>query len=244
MTRRPHLKAAEVDGPRRRLASAGIGVGDRVGVRLLVFGGEPCPPERVERLVTEGREVWNTYGPTEATVVACVALLTCDRPVMIGLPLDCWDLAVVDGAGAPVAMGGSGQLVIGGVGLARYVDRDKDTEKYGPLESLGWQRAYRTGDLVRAEPDGLVFLGRNDERVKIGGRRIELGEVDAALCALPGVSGAAAAVRTAHGGNSLLVGYVVTRDGWDRAKAVERLRTQLPAALVPDGLQPTAPATG
>ncbi|WP_330318933.1 Pls/PosA family non-ribosomal peptide synthetase [Streptomyces platensis] len=202
-------------------------------VRLLVFGGEPCPPELVERLVTEGREVWNTYGPTEATVVACAALLTRNGPVMIGLPLDGWDLTVVDTAGAPVTMGGSGQLVIGGVGLARYLDRDKDTEKYGPLESLGWQRAYRTGDLVRAEPDGLVFLGRNDEQVKLGGRRIELGEVDAALCALPGVSGAAAAVRTARGGNSLLVGYVVTRDSWDRAKAVERLRAQLPAALVP-----------
>lgn len=202
-------------------------------VRLLVFGGEPCPPELVERLVTEGREVWNTYGPTEATVVTCAALLTGEGAVRIGLPLDGWELAVVDEAGAPVAMGGSGQLVIGGVGLARYLDRDKDAEKYGPLESLGWQRAYRSGDLVRADPEGLVFLGRDDEQVKLGGRRIELGEVDAALQALPGVSGAAAAVRTARGGNPLLVGYVVPEDGWNRTKAVERLRAQLPAALVP-----------
>ncbi|MFK0263152.1 Pls/PosA family non-ribosomal peptide synthetase [Streptomyces angustmyceticus] len=202
-------------------------------VRLLVFGGEPCPPELVERLITEGREVWNTYGPTEATVVTCAALLTGEGPVRIGLPLDGWELAVVDGAGAPVAMGGSGQLVIGGAGLARYLDRDNDAEKYGPLKSLGWPRAYRTGDLVRAEPDGLVFLGRDDEQIKLGGRRIELGEVDAALQALPGVSGAAAAVRTARGGNPLLVGYVVTQDGWDRTKSVERLRAQLPAALVP-----------
>ncbi|MCR8576343.1 Pls/PosA family non-ribosomal peptide synthetase [Streptomyces sp. Isolate_219] len=202
-------------------------------VRLLVFGGEPCPPELVERLVTEGREVWNTYGPTEATVVTCASLLTGEGPVRIGLPLDGWDLAVVDRAGAPVAMGGSGELVIGGAGLARYLDCDKDAEKYGPLASLGWPRAYRTGDLVRAEPNGLVFLGRDDEQIKLGGRRIELGEVDAALQALPGVSGAAAAVRTARGGNPLLVGYVVTQDGWDRTKAVERLRAQLPAALVP-----------
>ncbi|MFB6439839.1 Pls/PosA family non-ribosomal peptide synthetase [Streptomyces sp. NPDC056411] len=202
-------------------------------VRLLVFGGEPCPPELVERLVTEGREVWNTYGPTEATVVTCAALLTGRGPVRIGLPLDGWDLAVVDDAGAPVAMGGSGQLVIGGAGLARYLDREQDAEKYAPLESLDWHRAYRSGDLVRAEPDGLVFLGRDDEQVKIGGRRIELGEVDAALQALPGVSGAAAAVRTTRGGNQLLVGYVVTQDGWDRARAVERLRAQLPAPLVP-----------
>ncbi|MFG2824977.1 Pls/PosA family non-ribosomal peptide synthetase [Kitasatospora sp. NPDC048365] len=202
-------------------------------VRLLIFGGEACPPELVERLVTEGREVWNTYGPTEATVVACGSLMTGEGPVRIGLPLDGWELAVVDEAGEPVPMGGSGQLVIGGVGLARYLDPVKDAEKYAPLESLGWERAYRSGDLVRAEPAGLVFLGRGDEQIKLGGRRIELGEVDAALQALPGVAGAAAAVRTARGGNQLLVGYLVTQDGFDRDAAVERLRAELPAALVP-----------
>ncbi|MGZ9935717.1 Pls/PosA family non-ribosomal peptide synthetase [Streptomyces sp. NC-S4] len=202
-------------------------------VRLLIFGGEACPPELTQRLVTEGREVWNTYGPTEATVVACAALLTGEEPIRIGLPLNGWELAVVDESGEPVPMGGSGQLVIGGVGLARYLDPDKDAEKYAPLESLGWQRAYRSGDLVRAEPEGLVFLGRADEQIKLGGRRIELGEVDAALQALPGVAGAAAAVRTARSGNQLLVGYLVTQDGWDHAAAVTRLRAELPAALVP-----------
>ncbi|MGR4880780.1 Pls/PosA family non-ribosomal peptide synthetase [Streptomyces sp. LARHCF249] len=202
-------------------------------VRLLIFGGEACPPELTQRLVTEGREVWNTYGPTEATVVACAALLTGEEPIRIGLPLNGWELAVVDESGEPVPMGGSGQLVIGGVGLARYLDPRKDAEKYAPLESLGWQRAYRSGDLVRAEPEGLVFLGRGDEQIKLGGRRIELGEVDAALQALPGVAGAAAAVRTARSGNQLLVGYLVTQEGWDHAAAVERLRAELPAALVP-----------
>ncbi|MGW1054007.1 Pls/PosA family non-ribosomal peptide synthetase [Streptomyces sp. NPDC002521] len=202
-------------------------------VRLLIFGGEACPPELAQRLVTEGREVWNTYGPTEATVVACAALLTGEEPIRIGLPLGGWELAVVDDAGEPVAMGGSGQLVIGGVGLARYLDAEKDAEKYAPLESLGWERAYRSGDLVKADPEGLVFLGRADEQIKLGGRRIELGEVDAALQALPGVAGAAAAVRTARSGNQLLVGYVVTQDGWDHAAAVEKLRAALPAALVP-----------
>lgn len=202
-------------------------------VRLLIFGGEACPPELAQRLVTEGREVWNTYGPTEATVVACASLMTGQEPIRIGLPLDGWELAVVDEAGEPVPMGGSGQLVIGGVGLARYLDAEKDAEKYAPLESLGWERAYRSGDLVKAEPEGLVFLGRADEQIKLGGRRIELGEVDAALQALPGVAGAAAAVRTARSGNQLLVGYVVTQDGWDHATAVEKLRAELPAALVP-----------
>ncbi|KUN20647.1 amino acid adenylation protein [Streptomyces antibioticus] len=202
-------------------------------VRLLIFGGEACPPELAQRLVTEGREVWNTYGPTEATVVACAALMTGEEPIRIGLPLRGWELAVVDEAGEPVPMGASGQLVIGGVGLARYLDAEKDAEKYAPLKSLGWERAYRSGDLVKAEPEGLVFLGRADEQVKLGGRRIELGEVDAALQALPGVAGAAAAVRTARSGNQLLVGYVVTQDGWDQATAVEKLRAELPAALVP-----------
>ncbi|MFE7030730.1 Pls/PosA family non-ribosomal peptide synthetase [Streptomyces sp. NPDC057621] len=225
-------------------------------VRLLIFGGEACPPELVQRLVTEGREVWNTYGPTEATVVACASLMTGEEPIRIGLPLDGWELAVVDEAGNPVPMGGSGQLVIGGVGLARYLDPEKDAEKYAPLESLGWERAYRSGDLVKAEPEGLIFLGRADEQIKLGGRRIELGEVDTALQGLPGVAGAAAAVRTARGGNQLLVGYVVLQDevqekiqdevregevqegggeggGWDHAAAVERLRAELPAALVP-----------
>ncbi|MFJ7266741.1 Pls/PosA family non-ribosomal peptide synthetase [Streptomyces sp. NPDC099050] len=202
-------------------------------VRLLIFGGEACPPELTQRLVTEGREVWNTYGPTEATVVACASLLTGEEPIRIGLPLNGWELAVVDESGEPVPMGGSGQLVIGGVGLARYLDPEKDAEKYAPLKSLGWERAYRSGDLVRAEPEGLVFLGRGDEQIKLGGRRIELGEVDAALQALPGVAGAAAAVRTARSGNQLLVGYLVTQDGWDHAAAVTRLRSELPAALVP-----------
>ncbi|WP_280697511.1 Pls/PosA family non-ribosomal peptide synthetase [Kitasatospora sp. GP82] len=202
-------------------------------VRLLIFGGEACPPELAERLVTEGREAWNTYGPTEATVVACASQLTGEGPVRIGLPLDGWELAVIDEAGQPVPMGGSGQLVIGGVGLARYLDPDKDAEKYAPLDSLGWQRAYRSGDLVRAEPEGLLFLGRGDEQIKLGGRRIELGEVDAALQELPRVAGAAAAVRTARSGNQLLVGYLVVQDGWDRTAAVERLRAELPAALVP-----------
>ncbi|WP_042398667.1 Pls/PosA family non-ribosomal peptide synthetase [Streptacidiphilus carbonis] len=206
-------------------------------VRLLIFGGEACPPELAERLATEGREVWNTYGPTEATVVACAAPLTGEAPVRIGLPLDGWELAVVDEQGQVVGMGESGQLVIGGVGLARYLDPEKDAEKYAPLESVGWERAYRSGDLVLAQPEGLVFLGRADEQIKLGGRRIELGEVDAVLQALPGVSGAAAAVRTARSGNQLLVGYLVTDQSaeqpFDQEAAVRQLRAELPAAMVP-----------
>ncbi|MEV6832831.1 Pls/PosA family non-ribosomal peptide synthetase [Amycolatopsis sp. NPDC051102] len=203
-------------------------------VRLLIFGGEACPPELAERVAVEGREVWNTYGPTEATVVACAAQLTGEGPVRIGLPLVGWQLAVVNDEGEPVAMGETGELVIGGVGLARYLDAEKDAEKFAPLPSLGWQRAYRSGDMVRAEEEGLLFLGRLDEQVKLGGRRIELGEVDAALQALPGVQGAAAAIRRTKAGNQVLVGYVVPgTEPFDLDQAATRLREHLPAALVP-----------
>ena len=203
-------------------------------VRLLIFGGEACPPELAERLAVGGREVWNTYGPTEATVVACAAPLDGTPPVRIGLPLAGWDLAVVGPDDQPVAEGEVGELVIGGVGLARYLDPAKDAEKYAPMTTLGWERAYRSGDLVRLDPDGLIFMGRADDQVKVGGRRIELGEIDNALQHLPGVSGAAAAVRKSAAGNSLLVGYLVSADpDFDLARARDELSRALPAAMVP-----------
>ena len=202
-------------------------------VRLLILGGEACPPDLGARLVTPGREVWNTYGPTEATVVACGAKLTGQPPIRIGLPLDGWDLAVVDPAGHPVGPGETGELIIGGVGLARYLDPAKDAEKYAPLPSLGWDRAYRSGDLVVNDDAGLLFVGRADDQVKVGGRRIELGEIDNALLDLPGVSGAAAAVRRTGSGSQLLVGYLATDAGFDPHAALATLRERLPAPLVP-----------
>ena len=202
-------------------------------VRLLIMGGEACPLEIGVRLARPGRELWNTYGPTEATVVACGAPLTAEGPVRIGLPLDGWDLAVVDQHGVHVAPGEIGELIIGGVGLARYLDPAKDAEKYAPFPTLGWERAYRSGDLVAYDEEGLVFAGRGDDQVKLGGRRIELGEVDNALLALPHVVSAAAAVRTSRAGNQLLVGYVTVAGEFDASAAMEHLRTTLPAALVP-----------
>ena len=203
-------------------------------VRLLIFGGEACPPDLAGRLAVDGREVWNSYGPTEATVVSCGAQLSADTPVSIGLPLPGWDLAVIDAAGDPVEVGEVGELVIGGVGLARYLDPAKDAEKYAPIPALGWPRAYRSGDLVRLEPDGLYFQGRADDQVKVGGRRIELGEVDAALVHLPGVSGGAAAVRKTSSGTPVLVGYIASTDpSFDLITAREHLAGALPAALVP-----------
>ena len=202
-------------------------------VRLLIMGGEACPPELAARLQAPGREVWNTYGPTEATVVACGAMLDGSAPVRIGLPLAGWDLAVVDQDGVPVPEGGSGELIIGGVGLARYLDPAKDAEKYAPMPTLGWERAYRSGDVVRNDPLGLVFAGRADDQIKLGGRRIELGEIDEQLLRVPGVVSAAAAVRSTRAGNKLLVGYLTVADDYDAALARDLLRERMPAALVP-----------
>ena len=91
--------------------------------------------------------------------------------------------------GSRVSAGEVGELVIGGVGLARYLDPAKDAERFSAAPGLGWDRAYRSGDLVQLEQDGLLFVGRADDQVKLGGRRIELGEVDDALRALPGRGG-------------------------------------------------------
>src|SRR6201996_2023271 len=96
-------------------------------VRLLVLGGEACPPPLAEWLARDGTEVWNTYGPTEATVVSCAAQLCGGEPVRIGLPLDGWRFAVADPAtGQPVSWGEVGELVIGGAGVARYLDQERD----------------------------------------------------------------------------------------------------------------------
>ena len=204
-------------------------------VRLLIFGGEACPTELADRLAVGRREVWNTYGPTETTVVACAARLKAGKVVRIGVPLDGWDLAVVDKDHHRVPEGEVGELIIGGVGLARYLDETMSVERFASMPSLGWQRAYRSGDLVRAEREGLVFVGRADDQVKIGGRRIELGEVDAALLGLEGVAAAAAALRVTAAGNRVLVGYLRLLRGavLDRQAAVGALRASLPAALVP-----------
>lgn len=202
-------------------------------VRMLIMGGEACPPELAARLQHPGREVWNTYGPTEATVVACGALLDGSEPVRIGLPLAGWDLAVVDAEGNPVGEGEQGELIIGGVGLARYLDPEKDAAAYAPMPTLGWDRAYRSGDVVRNDPLGLVFAGRADDQVKVGGRRIELGELDDQLLRLPGVVSAAAAVRSTRSGNKLLVGYLTVDAAYDATVAGDLLRERLPAALVP-----------
>lgn len=208
------------------------------GVRLLILGGEALPETLAHRLA-ERCETWNTYGPTEATVVTTACRVLPGAPVTIGHPLDGWLTAVVDEDGRPVPDGVAGELVIGGVGLGRYLDADLDRERYGAAPHLGWSRAYRSGDLVKQTAEGLAFLGRRDDQVKIGGRRIELGEVDAHLASSPGVAAAAAAVRRTEAGNTVLVGYVLAEPGAAldplavRQHVMERLSGRIAPVVVP-----------
>ncbi len=204
-------------------------------VRLLIFGGEACPLELTKHLVRPGREVWNTYGPTETTVIASGAILTGEDPVRIGLPVPGWELTVEDSEGQPVAWGETGELIVGGVGLGRYLDPAKDAEMYAPLPSLGWDRAYRTGDVVRADQEGLVFAGRADDQVKVSGRRLELGEIDDHMSRVPGVRAGACAVHSTPGGSSVIAGYLVAESegSVDLAQARVWLSERLPGQLVP-----------
>lgn len=216
------------------------------GIRLLVLGGEACPAELADRLSRTCAEVWNTYGPTETTVVASAARLGPGRPVRIGLPLAGWDLAVVDPtSGDPVAWGGTGELVIGGVGVARYLDAEKDADRFGPVPTLGWDRAYRSGDLVQADPAGLRHLGRADSQVKIRGYRIKLTEIESVLLQLPGVAQAAVGTHEPQPGLVELVGYYSLADGGSTGRTADldvqsvrdELRGRLPAHMVPTHLQ-------
>lgn len=206
-------------------------------VRLLIFGGEALPKELVNRLVAPGRELWNTYGPTETTVICSghqMGALEDGDPVRIGRPTPGWELAVIDPeTEQPVRWGQSGELVVSGVGLGRYLDPVKDAEKYAPIPSLGWDRAYRTGDLVVADPEGLIFAGRTDDQIKFGGRRMELGEIDRALASTPGVSAAAAAKQTTSAGSDVIVGYIVADREIDLAAVRAHLSQVLPGGIAP-----------
>lgn len=206
-------------------------------VRLLIFGGEALPKGLINRLAAPGRELWNTYGPTETTVICSGQLMQTlgdEDPVRIGRATPGWQLAVVDPeSGEPVCWGETGELIVTGVGLGRYLDAAKDAEAYASLPALGWERAYRTGDLVVAEREGLIFSGRTDDQIKFGGRRMELGEIDRALASTPGVSAAAAAKQKTAAGSDVIVGYIVAEGPLELADVRSHLSTVLPGGIAP-----------
>ncbi|MFB3891985.1 MAG: Pls/PosA family non-ribosomal peptide synthetase [Phycisphaerae bacterium] len=221
---------------------------DVPALRILILGGESCPPDLVRRWHRPGRRVFNTYGPTEATVIATYTLCEPDRPLTIGRPVPNYRLYILDDRLQSVPLGESGELCIGGVGLSRgYLGRDDLTAKVFCDDPFAagepHARLYRTGDLARFTPDGEIeYLGRMDTQVKIRGFRVELSEIESVLMQHPDIQTAVAAVRQERDIQQL-VGYVIPRDGrsvgdgaCDKLRAW--LRTRLPAYMVPSILEP------
>ncbi|OWK35064.1 Pls/PosA family non-ribosomal peptide synthetase [Fimbriiglobus ruber] len=223
-------------------------VGDLPTVRILILGGEACPQELVHRWAAPARTLFNTYGPTEATVIATAAVCEPGKPITIGRAIPGYVVYLLDEAGQPVPPGTPGEIFIGGVGVARgYVGRDDLTrERFvaNPFAEPGSSadRLYRSGDLARLTVDGeLEFLGRCDSQVKLRGYRIELAEVEAAILAVPGVRAAAATVHTAEKRLPTLVGYVVTTGGAIPEDVIRaHLRERLPAYMIPALFEPIA----
>src|SRR5579871_94640 len=211
-------------------------------VKLLVLGGEACPPELVARWATPGRRMLNTYGPTEATVVATAAECIAGKPVVIGNPLPGYEAFILDEELRPVARGECGELYIGGEGVARgYLNRPELTAERvipNPIAVVlrAPDRLYRTFDLVRQDEIGsLQFIGRADGQIKIRGFRIELSEIEAVLMEHPAIR-AAAVNLVEFGPQKDLAGYVVlgsSTDDLDRDSVAELLRNRLPDYMVP-----------
>ncbi|MBZ4377478.1 non-ribosomal peptide synthetase, partial [Corallococcus sp. AS-1-6] len=212
-------------------------------VRTVISGGDALPEDVVARWAP-GRRLLNTYGPTEATVVATLGEVVADGTVpSIGKPLANVRVYVLDPQGQPVPVGVRGELHIGGVGVARgYAGRPGLTaERFVPDAFSGEEgaRLYRTGDVVRWRADGrLDFVGRLDSQVKVRGFRIELGEVEAALTRQPGVSEAVVLVW-GDGADRRLVGYVVAKEGHSLDVDTLRagLRQGIPEYMVPSALR-------
>jgi amino acid adenylation domain-containing protein len=209
-------------------------------IRLFI-GGEPVPErtwQEVGTAIADGLiEAANLYGPTECTVDATAAWISGDSP-HIGRALPGARTHVLRPDLKPVSEPGeAGELYIGGAGLARgYVDRPALTaERFvaDPFAADG-SRLYRTGDHVRRRPDGtLEFLGRVDGQVKVRGYRVELGEVEAAIAAYPGVTAAVAAVRTDAASDGQLAGYYVAAAPVPAEALREHCLARLPEFMVP-----------
>ncbi|WP_329065329.1 amino acid adenylation domain-containing protein [Streptomyces sp. NBC_01429] len=208
------------------------------GVRTVIIGGEAALPERADRwreAVGTSVALFNTYGPTEATVVATVASLhdTALAPgdVPIGLPLPGTRAAVVDGElyllGENLALGYRG-------------GRAPDQSRFAPLGRLpGSPRAYRTGDLVRFGNDGqLRFVGRADTEFKISGHRVHPAEIETVLLTHPRIREAAVVGQLLPDGTRRLVAHLVTEDPPPSAAEIrDHARERLPAAVIPSAIE-------
>ncbi len=221
-------------------------------LRRVFCSGEALPTELCrewERLT--GAPLHNLYGPTEAAVdvswyPACgpeLAAVT-GSSVPIGWPVWNTGLRILDAAMRPVPPGVAGDLYLTGIQLAQgYLGRpDLTASRFIADPFAPGERMYRTGDVARWLANGAVeYLGRSDDQLKIRGQRIELGEIDRAMSALPDVAQAVSHAcvfnqAAATGGDARqLVGYLVSDSGLplDTAALKARLAEQLPPHMVP-----------
>ncbi|AZM91704.1 non-ribosomal peptide synthetase [Streptomyces sp. W1SF4] len=223
---------------------------DAGALRLIFSAGEPLHAELCRTLaeLAPRAEIWNTYGPTEASVDVTEHRWDPAQQtgaVPIGRPIAHMRALVLDPAGRPVPVGVPGELHAGGVGLALgYQGRpDQTAERFvpDPYGAPG-ERLYRTGDRVRWLADGtLEYLGRLDHQVKVNGVRIETGEVEAALAAHPWVRAAVAAAVPDGSGGHRLVAWVQSRGELLRPEELRTfLRRALPDPLIPSLYVPVA----
>lgn len=230
-----HQLAAEAGKPGWQLPES---------LRLVIIGGEHALPEYVSSWrnnVGYYPELINTYGPTEATVVATLHRMSRHdatnpdrRELPIGRPLRYVQAYILDRHLQITPHSFPGELYIGGAALARgYLKRPgQTTEKFiaHPHSTEPGARLYQTGDWVRRLPDGkIVFLGRVDNQVKIRGYRVELNEIESALAEHPLVKEAVVVAKESTAGTKQLAAYVVTesptRNAGVEAEAVV-LRTE------------------
>lgn len=212
------------------------------GLRQMLLGGEAVPAALIRHLRQVFRgPIHNMYGPTETTIWSTTCPVgEVDAFVSIGKPIANTQVFIVDEQLSPVPIGETGELLIGGDGVARgYWNRPELTsERFVNLPALSSQRIYRTGDLARFLPDGnLEFLGRADFQVKLRGHRIELGEIEALLEKQPGIRQAVVVLREDREGDKRLIAYCVADEV--AASQSAAFRAALAAAL-PDYMVPSA----
>jgi amino acid adenylation domain-containing protein len=215
------------------------------GLRHLLVGGDALNPRKIERALKNPQRpqrLVNCYGPTETTTFAVthevVVVDAAEGSIPLGRPIANTQVYVLDANREPVPVGVTGELYIGGDGVARgYLNRPALTaERFleDPFSEESGARMYRTGDLGRWRSDGTIeFLGRNDFQVKIRGFRVELGEIEAQLCACDGVREAMVLAREDAPGEKRLVAYYVSEDALDVAVLRERLSRRMPDYMLP-----------
>ncbi|PKA73026.1 arthrofactin-type cyclic lipopeptide synthetase A [Pseudomonas baetica] len=202
---------------------------DHPTLRTLLIGGDRLRQFNRQ----QSFEVINNYGPTEATVVATSGRIDAGQALHIGKPVSNTTVYLLDDRQRPVPMGITGELYVGGAGVARgYLNQPELTAARflrDPFSREPQARMYRTGDLARWRADGnLDYLGRNDDQVKIRGVRIELGEIETALGSHDAVREAVVQVRDGQ-----LLAWFIEHEPLDINSLHAHLKTRLTSAMLP-----------